>query len=251
MTGLEIAALVAMIAGTGLQYKANTDAQKRRTQETLASMARQDDLNRKAEKTAIDASQEYQSDKRTVAQDQIAEQLTEGYIAPVKSANEINASQTTTQGAVSNDYTTAKAKSEVELMKNAEALARLFGKVGSANNLRQNEAIRMGDTAATVGKFGNFAQGQAGADRIAIDNAGTPSAGMQLAGGLLSAAGAYGLASGAGAAAKGATAAPNMPLGSGMTAPINTGIGQGTAGLGTGMWGMKSGSYTLPKSFAW
>lgn len=247
MDPISIAALVAMIAGAGMQYKASTDAAKRAQDEALRGMMRQDEYQRQAEKKALGQAQEFNTDDRAAEQAQIEQQLTQEYIAPAKSATEINSSATTTQGAVSNDYTTAKARSQAEVLKNAESLARLLGKTGAANKLRSNEALRMSDTAAGIDRLGNFSRGMGAVDQYATQQAGRPDAGLMLAGGVLSAAGGYGLASGAGAASTGASAsAPAGTLGSGTTAPITTGIGSGTAGLGTGMWGMQQGTYKVP-----
>jgi hypothetical protein len=247
ISGTTIAAIAAMVAGAALQYKAQTDAQKRRTQETLASLARQDALQKKAEQVAQDASINYDSDKRDSTQQQIADELTQAYTAPVKSANDIAATATTTQGDTSSEYSTAKAKSDLEQMKSAETLARLFGKVGSASKLRNNEALAMSDAAGRVAQLGNYAQGQAGADQIAIQNAGVPDAGMQLAGGLLSAAGSYGIASGAGTAGKvtGTGVTGTASTSANAASPFATG-GGGIGYTGTGTIGVK-----IPNSFKW
>lgn len=235
ISGTTIAAIAAMVAGAAMQYKAQTDAQKRRTEETQRSLARQDELQKQAEAKALGQAKEFNTDDRAQAQDAIEQELTQEFSKPVESAQQINSAQSTTQGNVSGDYTAAKAKSSVEQLKNAQALARLMAKTTAAGRLRGNEAIRMADTAAGIDRLGSFSRGQAGADQIAIQNAGTPDAGMQLAGGLLSAAGSYGLMSG-GSAATGATAG-----GSGVSA-TNSGIGMQATG-GTGL--------KMPKSFVW
>lgn len=259
MTGLEIGALIAMLAGSAMQYKSNTDAAKRAQEATLRSLANQDQLTRKSEKKALDQAQEFNIDDRKAEQQQIEQQLAQEFIAPVDSAQAINSQVATTQGDVSNDYSSAKTASDLNVMKNARNLAGLMAKTTGAGRLRTNEAIRMTDTAAGIDRLGNFARGQAGADQIAIQNAGRPDAGLQLAGGLLSAAGSAGV-SGAFSGASGAGSSPALGGGGGFS-----GIGSQANGLtaagGTGVSGVvipnaSAGSSWLPglkipKSFVW
>lgn len=244
--------IIAMLGGTALQYKAANDASKRATQETLRSLARQDQFQRQAEKKAMDTAQEFAPQDRAAAQDRIEAELSEQFIKPVESAQQINNAQTTTQGNVSDDYTAAKTKSNAEQMATAQTLARLMGKTTAAGRLRSNEALRMADTASDIDRLGNFSRGQAAVDEIAIKAAARPDAGLQLAGGLLSAIGGYGLMQGAGTAGTVASesaskaAAASMPLGSGMAqTPVASGMGAvdwtGATmpkDLGTGMFGL-------------
>lgn len=202
ISGATIAGLIAMAAGSALQYKASTDAAKRANAATLRGLANQDQLTRKAEKKALDQAQEFNVDDRKSEQQQIEQQLAQEFIAPVDSAQAINSQTATTQGDVSNDYTSAKAASDLNVMKNARNLAGLLAKTTGAGRLRTNEAVRMADTAADLDRLGSFSRGQAGVDQIAVQNAGRPDAGLQLAGGLLSGVGSMGVSgafSGAGA----------------------------------------------------
>jgi hypothetical protein len=196
MTGLEIAALIAMLAGSAMQYKANTDAARRQEQQTREALARQDGLQRSAEKRALTTAGEFSTDKRAADQAQIEADLTQEFVKPVESAQQINASQSTTQGNVSKDYTAAKAASSVRTMKTAEALARLLGKTTAAGRLRTNESIKVADAAADIDRLGSFSRGQAGADQIAIQAAGRPNAELMLGGSMLQAAGGATLAGG-------------------------------------------------------
>lgn len=196
MTGLEIAALVAMLAGSAMQYKASNDAAKRQEAETRAALARQDELQQRAEQKAVTTADDFSTDKRQADQAQIEADLTQQFIKPAAEAQQINAAQATTQGDVSKDYTAAKAASSIQTMKTAETLARLLGKTTAAGRLRTNEAIKMSDAAADIDRFGSFSRGQAGADRIGIQAAGRPNAGLVLAGSALTAAGGATLAGG-------------------------------------------------------
>lgn len=197
MDPFTIAALVAMVGGAAMQYKASTDASKRAERETLASLDRQRQFQLMAEKKAAETANEYLPEDRKKEQKQIEEQITAELTAPVTEAQNINNATSTTQGDVSDDYTLAKAASNVNRLKSAETLARLLGRTTSANRLRQNEAIRFADAVGSVNRIGNFARGQYNADQLAIENAAIPDAGLQLAGGLTSSLGGAALMGGA------------------------------------------------------
>lgn len=205
MDPITIAALAAMIGGAGLQYKASTDAQERQRREIEASLQSQRALQMEAEKKAMGAAAEYETPKRAAEQQQIASDIEQSLIAPVSESQAIRAQQSTTQGNVSGDYTTAKAKSDLETVKQAEQLARLLGKTTSAGRLRMNEGIRLMDTGQEIDQLGSFSRGRAGADNIAIQQAGQVSPGSVLAGQILMAAGSAGLMSGGATAGKAGT----------------------------------------------
>lgn len=270
MDPISIAALVAMLGGTAMQAKASSDAAKRQAEQTRTSLARQAEFQKAAEQKAMDTATEFSTDQRATNQAQLEQGLTQEFMKPVESAQQINAAQSTTQGNVSNDYVASKAGRELETMKSAAALARILGKTTSAGRLRTNEAIKLAGTASDIDRLGSFSRGQAAADEIGIRAAGRPNAGMMLGGQLLQGAGMVGLSGGSegaigklfgvnASAAQPSVAAVSsgMELGSGMAStPISTGIGAvdwtgATApnGLGTGMWGMQppAGGYKIPR----
>lgn len=234
MTGLEIAALVALIASAGVQYKASTDAQERQQQEIQRSLEAQEKLQREAETKALTTAKTYDPKDRMAEQAAIENAISTELLAPVSESQQIRAQQQTTQGNVSDDYTTAKAKSDVNALKSAEQLARLLGKTTSSNRLRMNEGIRLMDTGQGIDQLNSFSRGQQAADRIAIQQAGNIDPGMVFAGQLLGAAGTAGLAYGgsAGAVTGADTAAANAtadPI-----ATLNAAKGWTGAGAGAG-----------------
>lgn len=237
MDPFTIAALVAMVAGAGVQYKASTDAQKRQQQEIRTGLASQKELQLKAEKRALDTAATFDTPKRAEEQAVIADELTQEMMAPVSESQNIRAAQQTTQGDVSNDYSTAKAASDVNAIKTAQSLAKLLGKSSSANRLRMNEGIRVLDAGQDIDRLGGFSRGQAGADGIAIQQAGQVDPGMVLAGSLLQSAGSAGLMyGGGGAASSGATSGVKASTGSGTQLFQPTG-----GGMGLNMTGASSG----------
>ncbi len=107
MDPLTIAALVAMVAGAGVQYKASTDAQERQQREIAASLEAQRELQMQAEQKAMGAAKEFETPKRAAEQQQLATDIEQSLITPVSESQAIRAEQSTTQGDVSDDYKTA------------------------------------------------------------------------------------------------------------------------------------------------
>jgi hypothetical protein len=205
MDPITIAALVAAVAGAGIQYKASSDAQERQRREIAASLQAQRELQMQAEKKAMDAASGYETPKRAAEQEQLAADIEQSLIQPVSESQAIRAQQQTTQGDVSGDYATAKAAADLETMKQAEQLARLLGKTTSASRLRMNEGIRLMDTGQAVDQLAGFSRGRQGADNIAIQQAGLVDPGQVFLGSLLQSAGSAGLMAGGGSAAASGT----------------------------------------------
>lgn len=196
MDPITIASLIAMVAGSAMQYKAAQDAQERQNAAIREGLQRQRDLQMQAEQKAMDTAREYGTEDRKTEQTQLAEQITQELVTPVSESQAIRAQQQTTQGNVSDDYSTAKAASDVQSLKAAEQLARLLGKSTSANRLRMNEGIRLMDTGQAIDQLGSFSRGNQAADQIAIEVAGRPDAGMQFGGSILQGLGTAGMIGG-------------------------------------------------------
>lgn len=196
MDPITIASLVAMFAGSAMQYKAAQDAQERQNAAIREGLQRQRDLQIQAEQKAMGTAREFNTEDRRTEQTQIADQISQELLTPVSESQAIRSQQQTTQGNVSGDYTTAKAASDVASLKAAEQLARLLGKSTSANRLRMKEGIRLMDAGQAIDQLGNFSRGNQGADQIAIQVAGRPDAGLQFGGSVLQGIGSAGLMGG-------------------------------------------------------
>jgi hypothetical protein len=194
--GPEIIALMIALAGAAVQYKASSDAQSRQKDEIGRAQASQRALQLQAEQKALGAASKFATPDRVKEQDQIAEQITADLIVPVSENQTLRAAGQGAQGDVSGDYKTAKAASDLNAIKSAEALARMMGKTSSSQRLRMNEGIRLMDTGQQIGTLGSFSRGQAGADNIAIGQAGQIDPGMQFAGSALQSIGSAGMAYG-------------------------------------------------------
>jgi len=198
LTATQIASLAAMVAGSYMQYQANTDAADRQQAAIRQSLERQAELQKQAEKKAVDTAAKFAPGDRIKEQAALEEQISKELIAPVNESQAIRAEQSTTQGDVSGDYSTAKAAATANSLKSAEALARLLGKTTSANRLRMNEGIRLMDTGQQIDQLNSFSRGQQAADQIGIQVAGRPDAEQMFMGSLLQAGGSAGLSYGGG-----------------------------------------------------
>ncbi len=210
MEPISIAALIAMVASAAVQYKSQIDVQDRQQEAIRNSLAAQEELQKQAEAKAMQTAEKFAPKDRLAEQSAISDQIASELIAPVSDSQAIRAEQQTTQGNVSGDYTTAKATSDANALKNADALARLLGKTTSANRLRMNEGIRMLDAGMDIDRLNNFSRGQANADRIAIDVAGNEDPNMVLASEALGILGSAGMAYSAANAGKVTTDAPKL-----------------------------------------
>ena len=219
MDPLTIAALTAVIGGAGLQYKAQTDAANARNREIAQSLMNQRKLQVEAEKKALDTAQTFNTPDRMKEQAALEQTIEQGLMQPVSDSQAIRAQQTTTQGNVSNEYQTAKAASDAAVLKDAHMLARLMSKTTGANRLRMNEGLRMMDASMDIDRLGSFSRGQHAADQVAIEVAGRPDAGMQLAGGVMQGLGMVGLMGGFGGKAPPAPAPNSVAIGT-QAAPL-------------------------------
>lgn len=196
---LAVAALIASIAGAGLQYKATSDAAKRQQRQALEAQQRQLAMQNEATNVAARRASDFDPTTRQAAQDQITQQLTstlDNQVSqPQVTAQGVQVGTTLPQGQGGADYLAAKAKEQAKTTASLRTLAALMGRMGSADELRRNEAVAFGDAAGQIGRIQSGADNIAGIDQVGIEAAGQPSPGAMLAGAALQSAGAYGMAS--------------------------------------------------------
>lgn len=202
MEPLSIAAIVALVASAAVQYQSQIDTQERQQNAIRNALDAQEQLQKEAETKAMKTAETFNPLDRMKEQAALETQITDNLIAPVSESQVNRAQNATANGDVSEDYNAAKAKSDVNTMKSAEALARLLGKTTASNRLRMNEGIRLMDTGMAIDQLNNFSRGQQGASKIAIDVAGNEDPGMVLASDALGILGTAGLAASAANAGK-------------------------------------------------
>lgn len=190
---LVIGGLIASILGAGMQYNAAASAANKTTQANLAAHRRQQQFQEQASRAAMDNAEDFRTENRIEKQQQIEDRLEQEYSAPAMDAQTINAQAATTQGDVSGDYTAAKSASNANVEQLAKNFARLMARTGSAQQLRTNEAYKIADTAANIGRLQNFARGQGAVDQQTISEAANSGAGMNFLGSLIGSIGQAGM----------------------------------------------------------
>lgn len=193
MTGLEIAALVAMFAGAAQQYQASQEAQARQQQAIANGLNAQEELQKRAETTALNAASKFDQSKRMQNQAQIESQITDSLMAPVSESQQIRSENAGVQGDVSKDYNAAKAAADLNTLKTAESMARLLGKTTSSNRLRMNEGVDLMDAGQSIDQLNSFSRGQQAASNIAVQQAGLLDPTKVFIGNILQTAGAAGM----------------------------------------------------------
>jgi len=250
MDPMSIAALITAIIGAGVQYKASSDAQQRQREQIQSGLERQRQLQQESEKLATDQAKDFAPEVRKQNQDELAGEIEQNLIKPVSDATVIRNQQTATQGDVSSDYSTAKAQSDANVMKDAQQLARILGKTGSASRLRTNEALKMAETGLNIDRLSNFSRGNQAADAIAIQQAGQVDPGLTLAGSLMQSAGTAGLMYG-GSGSTASAASTQNTVGDWMS-KTGGGVGaRGTVANSANFADQFASGVKIPKSFMW
>lgn len=223
MDPITIGSLVAALAGTALQQQASQDAARRQQRIINDNLARQREFQVQAEQAALQRAQDFAPDERENRQQQIEQQVTEQLMQPVQQAMPGMQEQSSVQGNVSSDYSAGRARAQADTLRDADALARIMGKITGANRLRTNEALAMGETGQLIDRLKSFSQGGYNAAQADAQMAGTPSGGPMLAGGLLQGLGTLGFSGAIGKNGAGAGSG-NAWAGSGVS-PASNGVG--------------------------
>lgn len=204
-----------MLAGSAVSMYGNNQAAKKQQQVMLQSQQRQIAARNQATDVAMKRVQEFDPNARQERQDDITQQLTGDYEQAVNqtpiTAQGVQVGATIPGAAATTDYLTAQAREKAKSTASLRELAALMGRIGSAGQLRRNEAVGIGDTAGEIGRIQGNASNMAGIDELRA-SAIQPSLGTQLIGGALSSYGAGAMASGGIGWPSAAAGAPAMSL---------------------------------------
>ena len=193
MFGIDDLAIASMIASAAIQQQTRAAAADRQRKAAVQSQQRALASQNQATDVALKQVQEFDPGTRKEKQDQIQQDLTAQYEKAASSpitAQGVQVGATIPDAAGSTDYLAAKARETAKAAASNRDLAALFGRIGSAGQLRQGEAVGIGDAAGEIGRIQTGANNVANIDQIGIDAAGQPSLGGMLVG---SALGAYGM----------------------------------------------------------
>lgn len=198
-----------MLAGAAITAHGQNQALKK--QNKIAVAGQQEMLNErnKATDVALRKAAEFNPDARAEQQQEIAQAMEGDYRqaieAPPITAQGVQVGSTIPTAAGTGDYLAATAREKAKSTESLRTLAQLMGRIGSAGQLRRNEAVDLGDTAGQIGRIQDGAENMNQINSIKA-GAVTPSLGSQLVGGALSSYGAGRMAT-AGVGAKAAVPA--------------------------------------------
>lgn len=184
----------AMLASAYLQNDAASSAADRQQQEAVRAQQRQAEQRSRANKVVMDRAQEFDAENRASKQADMARTI-EGQLTKSADAPAITAQGVTIGAGLSPqsaDYKAVQGKEQTRVANSLHQLASLMGRTGSAGQLRQGEAIGIGDTAGALGRIQTGANNIGQIDKTAIELAGQPSVGQMIAGQAL---GGYGMGS--------------------------------------------------------
>jgi type II secretory pathway pseudopilin PulG len=212
---MPIGMIIAMIASAAMQAYSQNAAAKKQQQMAAQSHQRQLAAQNEATKVAAAKAEEFAPDKRNEQQADIEQaltgELTKQVDKPMITAQGVEVGTTIDGG--HSDYTAAKAREKAKTAASLRSLAALMGRIGSASELRRNEAVGIGDAATDIGRIQTGANNVAGIDQFAVQTAGRPNLGLTLASAALN---AYGM-SGAGGMGKAPMKFPEYGMSSGPT----------------------------------
>lgn len=190
MTGLEIAAIIAMVAGTAMQQYSQYSANKAAQKQLNEAMYQLNDDGKKITDVIDEAAQEFDNSKRQNQQQEIAEKVADEIKGNVAESQALRDESQAVQGNVSNDYLTARQAAQERTALASNAFADLVGKIRSAAQLRQNEGFGLMKAGQKVDQFARDARGNWQVGQARVNDALHSKDGLKAAGQIVSALGA-------------------------------------------------------------
>jgi len=186
-TGLEAAAIAAMVGGTAIKSREESRAAKRVQSAIETGNKNQDVYANQKRDLVLKNLKQYDPTSRATDQTTAQNTATDTLAKAVGDATGGRGTEAT--GKVSSDYLTGEASSKANELKRSSILATLMGKVRGPTDLRFNENLKnaqFGSQAAGVGANANI---QARADALKAQRTGQVDPRVMLLGQLLSTGG--------------------------------------------------------------
>lgn len=151
------AALVA--AGTAANAYGTSKANRQANSVLLDALKQSKENGDDVTKKIMEALPEYETDNRLKQQEALSDQTKQAISQPVENVQLNTATKGGTQGDVSSDYTTARARANAQTLEDVRNLAQMMGAVTSAQRLRQNEGFRLADLQNEINLMNSFNNG--------------------------------------------------------------------------------------------
>lgn len=188
-TGLTIAALAAMAAGTGMQMSAQNKAAKKTKSAIIEAAARQNKVLDDKRAMTMDNLEQYAPEARAAAQEEAATTAEAGLVGELLRSSEEGITTPEATGKVSNEYQTNLAKSISDRMERSSKLAHLMSRFRAPNDMRFEENLKNADFASRQGGLDSLGRSYAATDNQLIQMAQQPDSRLMLLGNLLQTAG--------------------------------------------------------------
>ena len=190
MTGLEIGAIIAAVAGAAMQQYANYSANKAAQAKLNDAMYQLNDDGKKINDVIAEATKDMDAGKRYEQQQEIAKNVSDDLKSNVAESQALRNESQAVQGNVSNDYAAARQAANEKTMATSNAFADLVGKIRSAAQLRQNEGINLTRAGQKVDQIAREARGNWQVGQVRVNDALHSKDGLKAAGQIVSALGA-------------------------------------------------------------
>lgn len=198
------AALVA--AGTAANAYGTSKANRQANSVLLDALKQSKENGDDVTKKIMEALPEYETDNRLKQQEALSDQTKQAISQPVENVQLNTATKGGTQGDVSSDYTTARARANAQTLEDVRNLAQMMGAVTSAQRLRQNEGFRLADLQNEINLMNSFNNGNQRVAQLRAQAKAEGQQGWKLGGQIASALGSA-ISMGAGLAASAPSAA--------------------------------------------
>ncbi|MGI9305770.1 MAG: hypothetical protein ACR2P5_00535 [Gammaproteobacteria bacterium] len=171
-----IVPIITAALGTGVQVAAQSSANRRQREAIAASVAgqrqRQGEIDTAVQEQVRALGPDARQERQETAGDQIQTRLSDA----LSSAQATGPSRVgpSVQGRVSADATARAGAASQRQAVDANALIRLLSTVNAPFRAREQEGFDAADLNSRIALLSNFARGQAGADQLAIQQAGQP-----------------------------------------------------------------------------
>lgn len=203
------AALVA--AGTAANAYGTSKANRQANSVLLDALKQSKENGDDVTKKIMEAIPEYETDNRLKQQEALSDQTKQAISQPVENVQLNTATKGGTQGDVSSDYTTARARANAQTLEDVRNLAQMMGAVTSAQRLRQNEGFRLADLQNEINLMNSFNNGNQRVAQLRAQAKANGQQGWKLGGQIASALGSA-ISMGAGLASAAPTAAGGSSL---------------------------------------
>lgn len=175
-----------MAVGMAMKYTAERQAAERQRKEIGRAQDRQDVYHKNILDTSLKSAEQYNPTARTEANTKAQDAATESLRGYLDAAKAQQPGQGGTTGNVSSTFTEQSAQRTLDDANRSATVARLFGKLRGATDLRAIEGLNNADASSRVATLSGNKWNMARASDVDIAEKGTPNPMLMLIGSMMS-----------------------------------------------------------------